>query len=95
MADDKKIDIQPAIYDSNSIGSSSSSSGAYGGCGGVSQLGNYSNTPDVQTSHRQIKNREDVLQTLLGGSYTPNQVKKCAELITSDKKKNVKTKSKS
>lgn len=84
MADDKKM--------TNSTGTSS---GAYGGCGGVSQLGNYSNTPDVQISHRQIKNREDVLQTLLGGSYTPDQVKKCAELITSDKKKNVKTESKS
>lgn len=70
-------------------------SGSYGGCGGVYQLGNYSNAPDVQIVNQQAKNREEVLNTLLGGSYTPEQVKKCDELITSDKKKNVKIKSES
>ena len=76
-------------------GSGGSSSGAYGGCGGVSQLGNYSNAPDMQIVHQQTQSKEEVLNTLVGGSYTPDQVKKCAELITADKKKENKTKSKS
>lgn len=81
----------------NSMNSSGYSSGAYGGCGGVQQLGNYSNAPDMQIIYQQTQNREEVLNTLVGGSYSPDQVKKCAELITSDKKKNVtnQTKSKS
>ena len=73
---------------------SSSSGGAYSGCGGVHQLGNYSNAPDAQITHQQTQSREEVLNTLVGGSYTPDQVKKCDELITSDKKKNKKQKSK-
>lgn len=73
-----------------SSSSSTTSSGSYGGCGGVSQLGNFSNAPDAQTVSKHNQNREDVLNTLVGGSYTPKQVKKCSELITSDKKKNVK-----
>ena len=80
----------------NSNASSSSSSflsGLYSGCGGVYQLGNYTNALNTQMTPQQTKNKEDVLNTLLGGSYTPNNVKKCAELITSDKKKNIKTKS--
>lgn len=81
---------------SNSVSSGSNyTSGSYGGCGGVYQLGNYSNVPDMQIVHQQTQNREEVLNTLLGGSYTPEQVKKCDELITSDKKKNVKIKSES
>lgn len=89
------------VYDSSSSGgssgsgSSTSSSGAYGGCGGVSQLGNYTNAPDAQIEYKQIQNKEEVLNTLMGGSYTPNEVKKCTELITVDKKKNVKVKSES
>lgn len=74
---------------------STSSSGVYGGCGNVSQLGNYTNSPDAQIIHQQNQSREDVLNTLVNGSYTPNDVKKCAELITSEKKKNKKTKSES
>ena len=90
-----------SFYDNSSFGSSDSmpssgsSSGLYGGCGGVYQLGNYSNAPDMQIAHQQTQSREDVLQTLLGGSYTPDQVKKCSELITADKKKENNTKSKS
>lgn len=85
MADNKKT--------TNSTGTSS---GVYGGCSGVSQLGNYSNSPDTQKSNQQTQShREDVLNTLVGGSYSPKQVKKCEELITSDKKKNVKIKSES
>lgn len=71
------------------------SSGVYGGCGCVSQLGNYSSAPDMQIEFQQTQNREDVLNTLLMGSYTPNDVKKCEELISSDKKKHKKIKSKS
>ena len=75
--------------------SSGTSSGAYGGCGGVYQLGNYTNAPDAQIEYKQIQNKEDVLNTLMSGSYTPNEVKKCAELITADKKKNEKVQSES
>lgn len=74
---------------------SGGTSGAYGGCSGVSQLGNYTNAPDAQIIPQQSQNREEVLNTLISGSYTPNEVKKCVELITSDKKKGVKTKSES
>lgn len=70
-------------------------SGAYGGCGSVGQLGSYTNTPEVTVIHQQTQNREEVLNTLVSGSYSPNEIKKCAELITSDKKKNKKTKSES
>lgn len=67
--------------------------GSYGGCGGVHQLGNYTNSPDMVITPQQTQSREEVLNTLVGGSYTPDEIKKCSELITSDKKKNVKTKS--
>ena len=76
--------------------SNGSSSGAYGGCGNVSQLGNYTNTtsnPSQQNKNQKTKNRESVLNTLVKGSYTPNSVKKCQELLSSDKKKGIKTKS--
>lgn len=74
--------------------SSSQSSGSYGGCGGVYQLGNYTNAPDMEIISQQTQSREDVLNTLVKGSYMPNDIKKCSELITSDKKKgNKKTKS--
>jgi hypothetical protein len=76
-------------------GSSGSSSGSYGGCGDVHQLGSYSNSPNAHIPHKQTQSREDVLNTLVGGSYTPDQIKKCPELMTSDKKKENKTKSKS
>ena len=69
------------------------SGGAYGGCSGVYQLGNYSNTPNMVIKKQQTKNREDVLNTLISNSYTPDQVKKCSELISADKKKEIKTKS--
>ena len=76
-------------------GSQHSTSGAYGGCGSVGQLGSYTNTPEVTVIHQQTQNREEVLNTLVSGSYSPNEIKKCAELISSDKKKNKKTKSES
>lgn len=79
--------------DSESGSSYYYSSGSYGGCGGVYQLGNYSNAPDAQIIPQQIQNRDEVLQTLINGSYTPDAVKKCEELITVEKKKNVKIKS--
>lgn len=81
------------LYDSTS--SSSYSSGSYGGCGGAFQLGNYSNASDTQIIFRQTQNKEEVLQTLMSGSYTPDVVKKCDELIEVEKKKNVKVKSES
>ena len=71
----------------------SSSNDSYGSCGSVSNLGNYTNVPESKTTPQQYKNREDVLNTLIKGSPAPNNVKKCSELISSDKKKGVKTKS--
>ena len=47
----------------------------------------------INFNNKYCANKEDVLNTLVGGSYTPENIKKCSELITSDKKKNVKTKS--
>jgi hypothetical protein len=79
----------------NSTYSNGNSSGAYGGCGGVYQLGNYTNAPEIDIIHQQTQNREEVLNTLLKGSYTPNEVKQCDELISSEKIKNKKTKSES
>lgn len=80
------------IYSSTSNGySSGSGSGTYGGCSGVYKLGEYTNAPDMQITHQQSQSREEVLNTLLSGSYTPNEIEKCVELTTSDKKKNVPT----
>lgn len=81
--------------DINSTYSSNYQSGPYSKRGIVNQLGNYSTTPDVQKANIQTKYREDVLNTLLGGSYNPDNVKKCTELITSDKRKSVQDKTKS
>lgn len=93
MAENSSFDWQATATGGSSGGYGGSSSGAYGSCGGVYQLGNYSNAPDAQIVPQQTQNREEVLNTLVGGSYTPDEVKKCSELITSDKKKNQKTKS--
>ena len=97
-----------AAYGSNGSNNSSGGSnnyseritgGAYGGCGGVQQLGNYSNTSDTESDTdikpQQTQNREEVLNTLVNNSYAPEQVKKCSELISADKKKEIKTKSES
>ena len=71
----------------------------YNGCNEVSQLGGFTNCVEasqattVRSSGQKTYNKEDVLNTLVKGSYTPNDVKKCSELTTSDKKKGVKTKS--
>lgn len=84
-------------YSSNSLNSTSDSSsngaGSYGGYGSVFKLGNYTNTPEMKMIYQQTQNRESVLNTLIEGSYTPNDVKTCAELISSEKKKNHKIKS--
>lgn len=71
------------------------SSGSYGGCGNVSQLGSFTKTTGTNSNKNKdvsakTKNRESILNTLVKGSYTPNNVKKCDELTSSDKKKNVK-----
>ena len=92
VANMASVPYEPSSFD-GSGSSSGFSSGSYGGCGGVYQLGNYSNAPDAQIIPQQTQNRDEVLQTLINGSYTPDAVKKCEELITVEKKKNVKTKS--
>lgn len=75
---------------SSSSSYSGASGGSYSGCGGVYQLGNYSNIPDAQIVPKQTQNREEVLNTLVSGSYTPNDIKKSEELISVEKKKNKK-----
>jgi hypothetical protein len=75
--------------DSGGSGSYSSqySGGSYSGCNSISQLGNYSDAPDAIVVHQQVQSREEVLNTLMSGSYEASSVKKCDELITTDKKK--------
>lgn len=92
--------ITSSTYDLTSYGSGTSggysggsTGGSYSGCSGVYQLGNYSNTSDMAITPQQTQNREEVLNTLVSNSYTPDKVKKCSELITADKKKGIKTKS--
>lgn len=84
------------LYSSNNSGSSSNNalSNAYSGCNSINQLGSYTNTPLAQMT-QQAKNRESVLNTLVNGSQSPSNIKTCAELITVEKKKGVKTKSES
>jgi hypothetical protein len=74
--------------------STNSSSGIYSGVNGVFKLGNYTNNnSDIQTTQQKEKNRDIVLNTLINGSYIPNDIKKCTELLTTDKKNGIKTKS--
>lgn len=77
----------------NSYDGGYSSGGVYNGLGGVYQLGSYSNAVDPQRQQQVARNRESVLNTLIGGSPIPESVKRCNELITTDKKKGNKTKS--
>lgn len=76
----------PSLYNNNYSNSNYLSSG-------ISQLGDYSNYANSNIIFQHYQNREDVLQTLVGGSYMPDEIKPCEELISSDKKKNVKIKS--
>lgn len=69
-----------------------SSSGEYGGYGNMQQLGNYTNNPESQIS-QQLKKREEVLNTLIKGSYSSNIIITCSELISPEKIKNIKIKS--
>ena len=75
------------IYEDSSSYSPQYSGSSYSGCNSISQLGNYSNAPDANVVHQQVQSKEDVLNTLMSGSYEPGSVKKCDELITTDKKK--------
>lgn len=82
---------EDATKSDSSNPSSGSSSGAYGGCGNVGQLGSFTNSTFTNgNSNQQTINREHILNTLIKGSHAPNEVKKCSELITSDKKKSIK-----
>lgn len=77
----------------NSYDGGYSSGGVYNGLGGVYQLGSYSNAVDPQRQQQVARNRESVLNTLIGGSTNPESVKRCNELLTTDKKKGNKIKS--
>ena len=79
-------------YD-NSSSNTSSYSGAYSGCGNIQQLGDYTNAPDLDKVKQQSQKRESILNTLVGGLNTSNDIKKCEELLSSDKKKGSKIKS--
>jgi hypothetical protein len=83
-------------YSYDSFSSNNNSGGAYGGCNSVLQLGNYSNTsntPEESQTNKQEINRKKILNTLIGGYHNPNSINMCAEFLTVDKKKGVKTKS--
>lgn len=77
------------------MGDTKKSSGAYNGCGGVSQLGSYSNTPSLKTIKEITKNRESVLNTLINGSQSPDNISPCEELISVEKRKGINTNSES
>ena len=96
--------ISATAYDYSDVASSGgyygTSSGAYVGCGGVGQLGSYGSSiseyySGPQVEHIQSQNREEVLNTLVKGSYESKSINKCLELISVDKKKNRKKKSES
>lgn len=70
----------------------SSLSDSYGGYGNIQQLGNYTNVTSMETIEQLYKNRENVLNVLIKGSYMPDSIIKCDELISPEKIKN-KTKS--
>jgi hypothetical protein len=71
---------------------SSIGGGAYSGVGGVSNLGSYTNSSSYP-HNSQPESKESILNTLVSGSPTPNDIKKCSELLTTDKKKGIKLKS--
>ena len=78
----------PSSYNyNNSTNSSTDNNNNYGS---VYQMGDYSNMPDAQIISQQNQSREDVWNTLIGGSYMQDSVIKCEEFITTDKIKNVK-----
>ena len=77
----------PSSYNYNNSTNSSTDNNNYGS---VYQMGNYSNAPNVQIISQQNQSRDDVWNTLIGGSYMQDKVIKCAEFITTDKIKNVK-----
>ena len=88
MAEVKVLDNESYLS-----GSTQYKNSVYTGCDNVSQLGGYkkSTTNDSQTmdakESKRAYNKADILNTLIKGSYTPNEVKKCSEFTTSDKKK--------
>lgn len=67
------------------------SNDGYNGYGNT-QMGNYTNNPESQSSQVN-KKREEVLNTLLKGSYSPNSIIPCSELISPEKRKGIKLKS--
>lgn len=81
----------PSSFSSYSTGGSSSPT--YSCFGVVNNMGDYTNYPDGNNIPQEKQNREEVWNTLIGGSYMQDKVRKCAELITTDKIKNEKPKS--
>jgi hypothetical protein len=81
----------PSSFSSYSTGGSTSST--YSCFGVVNNMGDYTNYPDGNNTPQEKQNREEVWNTLIGGSYMQDKVRKCAELITTDKIKNEKPKS--
>ena len=93
--------IPNSFYFYNNVSNSNSNSNTngfyypdastYDKCGNVNKLGQFVNSSYTQTTYQQSQSREEILNTLVKGSYTPENIKKCTELITADKKKNIKT----
>lgn len=53
--------------------------------GNIQQLGKYTNIKNIESIEQIYKKREEVLNTLIKGSYTPDAIIKCEELISPDK----------
>ena len=51
----------------------------------IQQLGKYTNIKNIETIEQIYKKREEVLNTLIKGSYIPDAIIKCTELISPDK----------
>lgn len=83
-----KMTSNPYNYMSGSGMDSSNSmygsqNGMYSGYGSTS-IGNFTNNENIKSLKLQIK-RIEVLNTLIEGSYTPDAIIKCEELISPDK----------
>ena len=84
----EKMLSNPYNYMSGSGMNSSNSmygyqNGMYGGYGSASIGNYYTNMSEDQIS----RNRENLLNTLINGSYTPDAIIKCKELLSPDKRK--------
>ena len=95
MVTNNAFDYTSFADTSGASNNTSSSGGAYSGVSSVSNLGSYTSSSSSSSypHNSQSESRENILNTLVSGSPTPNDIKKCSELLTTDKKKGIKLKS--